>query len=138
MTDVYVARTGVDRADLLAMLNAETWLSATQAVEKGFATRVEENSQPVAASLRGKTAIINGVEMDLSRFKNAPKLPEEKDDKSTDTTSAALWKEIESLKALVVTLNAKPNNETPAPQPEANLSGLELEMRRLSLLAQTI
>ena len=37
MADVYAARSGQDRAAVVKMLDAETWLSGTQAVAKGFA-----------------------------------------------------------------------------------------------------
>lgn len=37
MADIYAARTGADRADIEAMMNAETWLRAERAIEVGFA-----------------------------------------------------------------------------------------------------
>lgn len=140
MTDVYAARTGIDREELLGLLEAETWLSASQAVEKGFATRIEENSQPIAASIRGKTATINGVEMDWSKFKNAPKLPDAVPDgvdgAGENKEVAKLRDEIAALAGVVTALqNKKP--APPAPQPP-NLSGFEMEERRLSLLQTTI
>lgn len=95
MMDIYVARTGIDRDELTALLDAETWMSATQAVEKGFATRVED-TQPIAASIRDGKAIINGVEMDWSKFKNAPKLPEEK---QPATPAAAV--DVDMIKSIV-------------------------------------
>ncbi|WP_201319149.1 head maturation protease, ClpP-related [Paenibacillus sp. EPM92] len=137
MMDIYVARTGIDRDELTALLDVETWMSATQAVEKGFATRVEENSQPIAASLREGKAIINGVEMDWSKFKNAPKLPEAETSEPNPET-AALWQEINSLKAQLANRSQNQPPAVPTPQPKADLSGLELEMRRLSLIDQTI
>lgn len=73
---IYEGKTGLSNEDLIAMLDEETWMSATEAVEKSFATEVEESE--IAASIRDKTAIINGVEMDWSKFTNAPKLPQEK------------------------------------------------------------
>lgn len=73
---IYEGKTGLSNEDLIAMLDEETWMNATEAVEKSFATEVEESE--VAASIRDKTAIINGVEMDWSKFTNAPKLPKEK------------------------------------------------------------
>lgn len=140
MMDIYVARTGVDRDELTQLLDDETWMSATTAVEKGFATRVEEDSQPIAASMRGTTAIINGVEMDLSKFKNAPKLPTQEDPAAftVNPEIAAMRAEIDALRTQFA---AKPPIEqpaTPMPQPVANLSGLEMEMRRLSLITETI
>jgi ATP-dependent Clp protease, protease subunit len=37
LADVYVARSGIDKTDIAAMLDKETWLSGEQAVEDGFA-----------------------------------------------------------------------------------------------------
>ena len=55
------------------MLDSETWLSAQDAFDNGFCDEIEEEKQ-VAASLSGDFLSINGVNMDLKRFKNAPKL----------------------------------------------------------------
>lgn len=38
MADLYVARTGKDKAEIVAMMDAETWFSADEAVAQGFAT----------------------------------------------------------------------------------------------------
>lgn len=38
MADLYAARTGMDRADVAAMMDKETWIGASQAVQDGFAT----------------------------------------------------------------------------------------------------
>lgn len=75
MMDIYVARTGIDRTELKQILDDETWWSATKSVEMGFATHVDEESQPIAASLNGCKAIINGIEMDWSKYANPPQLP---------------------------------------------------------------
>ena len=38
MADLYAARSGMDRADVAAMMDKETWIGASQAVADGFAT----------------------------------------------------------------------------------------------------
>ncbi len=38
MADIYAHRTGIDKADIAAMMDAETFMSAGDATEKGFAT----------------------------------------------------------------------------------------------------
>jgi ATP-dependent Clp protease protease subunit len=130
MSDIYVARTGVDREELAQMLEDETWMSAATAVEKGFATRLEEDSQPVAASIRDGKAIINGIEMDLSKFKNAPKLP---DEKSSDPI-AELIKEIKALKDQVAAKNIQ-ETTTPEPivQPATTAIGRNFDLEYKSL-----
>jgi ATP-dependent Clp protease, protease subunit len=37
MRDVYAQRTGLKPADIAAMMDAETWISGSTAIEKGFA-----------------------------------------------------------------------------------------------------
>jgi ATP-dependent Clp protease, protease subunit len=76
LVDVYAEKTKLDKEEIKALLDAETWLTAEDAVAKGFADEIE-STMSIAASIRGKTAIINGVQVDWSKFKNAPILPEE-------------------------------------------------------------
>ncbi|WP_311847851.1 hypothetical protein [Paenibacillus larvae] len=42
-------------------------MTSVQAVEKGFADE-EEQTMQISACLRGRTAIINGLEMDWSQY----------------------------------------------------------------------
>jgi len=51
MLDIYVGKTGLDRQHIKNLLSAETWMTGTEAVEMGFADRMEESSQAVAASI---------------------------------------------------------------------------------------
>lgn len=44
LTDVYEARTGVDRDEIASLMDAETFMSANDAVERGFATGTFERS----------------------------------------------------------------------------------------------
>lgn len=80
MVEVYKAKTGLDEDRIIELLDAETWMVAEEAVELGFADEVEEAKQ-VAATIQGDKVVINGVEMDLSRYK----LP----DRIRDALSAA-------------------------------------------------
>lgn len=51
MADIYVARTGNKRDDVAAMLAEETWMTAKEAVDKGFATATfERESRDVEPS----------------------------------------------------------------------------------------
>lgn len=58
----YVAKTGKSESDLLAMMAAETWMTAEEAVNNGFADTIAENPN-------GKTKNT----WNLSAFTNAPK-----------------------------------------------------------------
>lgn len=69
----YEQKTGLERERIRELLEAETWMTAEEAVELGFADEIEE-AREVAAALRGKTLVVNGQEFDLSRFKRPPKL----------------------------------------------------------------
>lgn len=69
----YKEKTGLSDEDLKAIMDAETWLTAEEAVEKGFADEIETSKQ-VAASLDGDFFVFNGQKMDLSRFDNPPKI----------------------------------------------------------------
>jgi ATP-dependent Clp protease protease subunit len=48
--DVYAARTKLDRAAIVQMMDDETWMTAAEAVKHGFANRMVENLK-VAASV---------------------------------------------------------------------------------------
>lgn len=69
----YQNKSGIDRDELVALLEAETWLSAERAVELGFADEIEQTKQ-IAAAVRNGALTINGQAMDLKQYKNAPKL----------------------------------------------------------------
>lgn len=50
LVDTYVARSGLEAEEIRAMMDAETWLTASEAVDKGFADELEE-SKLLAACL---------------------------------------------------------------------------------------
>lgn len=50
---IYSKKTGLDRAEIKAMLEAETWLGADEAIEKGFVDSKMSESTPIAASMIG-------------------------------------------------------------------------------------
>jgi ATP-dependent protease ClpP protease subunit len=60
IADIYVERTGLPKDEVLAMQAVETWMSADEAVTKGFATAVNKD----------KSAVKNSY--NLSHFRNAP------------------------------------------------------------------
>ncbi|OME25829.1 head maturation protease, ClpP-related [Paenibacillus sp. FSL E2-0274] len=73
MIAAYQDKSGVERDELVALLEAETWLSAERAIELGFADEIEQTKQ-IAAAVRNGALTINGQIMDLKQYKNAPKL----------------------------------------------------------------
>lgn len=58
--DLYVAKTGLKKDDILSMMQAETWLSAQDCVDKGFANAISTDEAQMSN------------EFDLSIFKNVP------------------------------------------------------------------
>lgn len=69
----YQDKTGLEREKIIELMDAETWMTAEEAVKLGFADQIEETKK-LAASLKGGHLFINGLEFDLGRFKNPPKL----------------------------------------------------------------
>ena len=54
MANAYKLKTGIDEKELLNMMDAETWLTAQQAVDKGFADEIMFEQTQIAAA--GSTA----------------------------------------------------------------------------------
>ena len=74
MLDIYNARTGIERAELEKMLNEETWLTGTQAKEKGFADEVTDMEVAAYVASDKHTAVFNGLSVNISKVRNKDKL----------------------------------------------------------------
>jgi ATP-dependent protease ClpP protease subunit len=75
MLNIYAKRTKLDREELRSLMAAETWFSPQQAVEKGFADEmrgVVKAAATIEASNDKKIVCFNGLEFDLSKFRNVP------------------------------------------------------------------
>ena len=63
IVDIYSERTGISPENIRNIMNEETWLSAEEAVEQGWATKLDQ-----------KEAVMNSVPKEiLGRFSNVPK-----------------------------------------------------------------
>lgn len=71
MIAAYQEKSGVNREELLQMLNDETWLSAEKAVEQGFADEIEQQKM-ITASMRDGNLYINNQVINLTQFHHAP------------------------------------------------------------------
>jgi ATP-dependent protease ClpP protease subunit len=71
MVAAYTGKTGLSRDEIIEMLDAETWLTADEAVEKGFADVVAEPLMAVA-HVKANVIAVNGQVFDLSRYKKPP------------------------------------------------------------------
>ncbi|GAV24799.1 hypothetical protein ciss_07320 [Carboxydothermus islandicus] len=103
MIAAYQTKTNLDREKLIELLDAETWMTADEALEYGFIDQIDEKIQ-VAASIKGNVLYVNGLDVDLSRFKNKPKVPEmvpetRKEVKNMELTAEILAKEYPDLYA---------------------------------------
>lgn len=72
LVDVYIDKTGMERETLNALLDKEHWMNAHEAVEQGFADKVE-GAIPISAQVVGNIAIFNGISMDISKYEHIPK-----------------------------------------------------------------
>jgi ATP-dependent protease ClpP protease subunit len=59
MVSIYAKKCGLPRAEIKAMLEKETWMDATQAIEMGFADTKSEDTMAIAASVLSKATWIN-------------------------------------------------------------------------------
>lgn len=50
LVNIYQKRTGISGADIESMLNEETWMNGTEALEKGFVTNLKEPAKIAALS----------------------------------------------------------------------------------------
>ena len=69
---VYADRTGLSTGKIESMMSAESWLNVDEAIKLGFCDT--KLAATVQAEMKGKTLFMNGLEHDLSKFKNTPKL----------------------------------------------------------------
>jgi len=67
MLAIYRDKTGMTDEEIIPILDAETWMTAEEAVEYGFADELEEEKK-VAASISNTILIFNGIETDMSKF----------------------------------------------------------------------
>jgi len=69
----YEAKTGLETKKIEKFMDKETWFTAEEAFEYGFADEIEQEKK-VAASLKGGILTLNGQVINLSRYKNPPKM----------------------------------------------------------------
>lgn len=84
---IYAKKSGLDRSEIKSMLEAETWMGADEAIEKGFVDAKVEESTPIAASA-----------MNVRWIKSAPK-NYNSETKAVNTVKADLKKKISGILA---------------------------------------
>lgn len=113
IADIYVAETGNSKRKVTEMMNAETWMSADEAVENGFATST------------GASARVQNT-FDLSMFKNAPK---ELIEVLSDEKKMVVDEKIAEAQAAIAALEAEILNEGVA-EDQLDLESAQLEIQR--------
>lgn len=69
ISGAYEEKTGKAQDEILNLMEAETWMTADEAMEMGFADEVQQERK-IAASINGNFLTFNGVEVDAGHFKN--------------------------------------------------------------------
>ena len=67
--DIYKEKTGLEQDKLLEMMDKETWMTADEAIELGFANELQEEVN-IAASIDGDFLICKDIKVDTKNFKN--------------------------------------------------------------------
>jgi ATP-dependent protease ClpP protease subunit len=67
MAELYAARTSQEQKTILKMMDAETWLTAEQSIEKGFATEKLDRSSFYEASAEPKTKALATLEYAMAK-----------------------------------------------------------------------
>lgn len=70
LADIYAARVGKSAADMMAVMQAETWLTSSEAVAGGFATGIVDAPQP--EQLVFAQAVLNGTDDNPEANDNEP------------------------------------------------------------------
>jgi len=67
--DVYKEKTGLDETKLIELMDAETWMTAKEAIAMGFADEMQAETK-ITASVDGDFLIYGDVKVDTTAFKN--------------------------------------------------------------------
>lgn len=93
----YEEKTGKDRKEIKELMDKETWMTAQDAVDMGFADRIEAEKK-LAASAEGAFFMLNGQQFDMSIYKNAPVIDLNIEIKDV-TAEGAEWRSVEIVPA---------------------------------------
>jgi len=74
MVDVYHAKTGIDKTEIKKMLDEDTWMSGSEAKEKGFVDEVEKKEVSAYISADAGTVVFNGLDLKLDGFRNKERI----------------------------------------------------------------
>lgn len=74
IAEIYEANTGLDKDKIKSMMSKTAWMSATEAVENGFADEIVNTGEKVTMSLNSSKSLltVNGVPMPVRGLFNLP------------------------------------------------------------------
>ncbi|MDR1703600.1 MAG: Clp protease ClpP [Clostridiales bacterium] len=125
MVDVYAAKTGIDKAEIERMMSEETWLTGTQAVEKGFANKVTDVEAVAYLAADKKTAVFNGINVDISKIRSRDKLLAMIKEEPPAPKSAPVAAPAQPAAAAVAQAAEPPNNNKETEESIMNLEELK-------------
>jgi ATP-dependent Clp protease protease subunit len=67
--EVYKEKTGLPEEKLIELMDAETWMTAKQAIEYGFANEIQDEKK-IAASIDGDFLNCGNIKIEMSRYKS--------------------------------------------------------------------
>lgn len=134
----YQRKTDMSREEIIDLLRAETWMTAEEAVERGFADEIEEARQ-VAAAVRGTEMTVNGQRFDLSRFRNPPKPAQDESNPVASAGSEVTPGQLQHALAKALGLTLVDEKGPPQPPGEEAEPGADEErQRRLKMMAMEL
>lgn len=107
--ETYCTKTTLSKLELADMMDAETWLTGREAVEKGFCDELLEDTKVTNNILNNRMVLVNNVAHDLSGFKNMPvfepvNIKQEPQDNQIGNAPANLTKENQNEGSSTMTL----------------------------------
>jgi ATP-dependent Clp protease, protease subunit len=96
LVEVYKSKTGKDDEELKKMMDDETWMTASDAIEMGFADELQEEVK-IAASINEGFLIFNNEKFDTKNFKKIPKIENRADDPEPVSDKSILQKQLEEF-----------------------------------------
>lgn len=73
MRSIYMEKSGLDEKEIKSLMDAETWFTAEEAVEKGFADEIDNSEQVTAYMKDDHILAIAGKEWDLQNLRKPSK-----------------------------------------------------------------
>src|SRR5699024_6804534 len=114
MAGVYAAHTGGDRADMAAMMDAETWIGGERAIEMGFADSLLASDEIDTAASAGQKHAIAAKKMDMALARagisraDRRKMMSEFKSGTRNATGGGMLSAADDMQDAVINLNLEP------------------------------